>query len=279
MFRPFSLSFFTLCAAFAPVAAFAQPKTIDFSAPDDAKIAAPYTVPGGVAAAVDVKIENGALAFTNRAGGSFGVQLNVTPLDLSQISDLSFDYTLSSDAKVNIFLRSGGKYYAIYFSGPKRVRPGTTVLGDLGINSLSGHADIPLREWLGRSSGKVEEILIGNWDNTGYALAGIGGNGPGAKWTLDNLKLEKRVQSPVFEAGKFVGDELEIPARDLAEFNFDGVIFTSPTGIGPTMAAPFAINRCAAMSGMRAARKKVSRTARFCLTNSSAAPKSWRRER
>lgn len=216
--------FLLIFCALWPLAAIAQPKTFDFSAPSDAAIAVPYAVPGGVAASVDVKIENGALVFLNRAGGSFGVQLKITPLDLAQISHLSFDYALSGDAKVNIFLKVNGKYHAVFFSGPKRVRPGTTVLGDLKIAALTGRVEIPLREWLGVSSGTVEEILIGNWDNGGYALAGIGGNGPGAKWSLDNLKLEKRAQKPVFGAAHWVGDELEIPARDLGDFDFGNIV-------------------------------------------------------
>ena len=48
-------------------------------------------------------------------------------------------------------------------------------------------AHILLRAWLraqlpDAKSVVVDEILVGNWDNSGYLMAGIGGNGPGANW-------------------------------------------------------------------------------------------------
>ncbi|HEX8464669.1 MAG TPA: hypothetical protein VF627_08645, partial [Abditibacterium sp.] len=57
---------------------------------------------------------------------------------------------------------------------------------------------------------QVEEILIGNWDNVGYLLAGIGGNGPGATWTLDNFALSNpdvgapRAAKPSFDGNQIV---------------------------------------------------------------------------
>ena len=217
------------------VPAFAQtstaPRVVDFSRPDDAKIATSYAAPGGVASGASVALENGALNIVNRAPGSFGVQLNVTPLDVDQITDLTFDFKASPDAKINWFFRANGNYYGAHFLGPARVRPGAISLGDVEMSEGKNgwkRAHIPLRAWLrsvlpDAKTVVVDEILVGNWDNENYLMAGIGGNGPGANWQIDDLKLEKRSESARFGPARWEGQCFVLPARDLASFDFNGL--------------------------------------------------------
>lgn len=178
----------------APPVAPTAPRVWDFSDAKAPAFASPYAAPGGVAARVDIQNQNGALQFVNRAGGSFGVKLAITPFDAQQYPTLSFDYTRSSDTKINLFFKVNGGFYGVIFSGPPRVRIGSYLLGTLPNVGNKGHVVIPLRDWLSRFQPKaqklqVEEVLAGNWDNDGYLLAGIGGNGPGATWSLDNFTL------------------------------------------------------------------------------------------
>ena len=208
-----------------------QPRVVDFFKPDDAKLATSYAAPGGVASGAVVSLENGALNIVNGAPGSFGVQLNVTPLDVDQITDLTFDFKASSDAKINWFFRANGNYYAVHFTGPTRVRPGAIELGDAQISDGKPgwkRAHIPLRAWLRSAlpdakSVVVDEILIGNWDNEGYLMAGIGGNGPGANWQMDDLQLEKRTETAQFGPARWSGQKFVLPARDLANFDFNNL--------------------------------------------------------
>ncbi len=207
--------FFLLFAA--PVLAQSAPIIYDFNDPKAAPIAVPYAAPGGVTAKVDVEIHNGALQLTNRAGGSFGVKWNIPPFDAEEFSVLSFDYTRSDDAKINLFFKVNGAFYGVAFSGPPRVRPGSFLLGAVPNVGNRGRAVIPLRDWLRRFQPRaeklqVEEILAGNWDNEGYLLAGIGGNGPGATWSIDNLTLAPEPQSaPRFAAPRFEGNSVVWP--------------------------------------------------------------------
>ncbi len=204
---------------------------MDFSKPDDAKTAQPYAAPGGVTSGAVVSLQNGALNIANRAPGSFGVQLNITPLDVDAITDLTFDFKASADARVNWFFRANGNYYGVHFTGPTGVRPGAVSLGDAEISAGKDgwkRAHIPLRGWLravlpDAKSVVVDEILIGNWDNEGYLMAGIGGNGPGAHWQMDDLKLEKRAETPMFGPARFDGQRFVLPARDLSSFDFSGL--------------------------------------------------------
>ena len=221
-----------LLAALFAAPAFAQtptqPRVVDFSKPDDAKTAQPYAAPGGVTSGAVVSLRDGALDISNRAPGSFGIQLNIAPLDVDQITDLSFDFKASPDARVNWFFRANGNYYGVHFTGPTGVRPGAIELGDAQISAGKDgwkRAHIPLRGWLravlpDAKTVVVDEILIGNWDNEGYLMAGIGGNGPGANWQMDDLRLEKRAETPVFGPARWDGQKFVLPARDLSNFDF-----------------------------------------------------------
>ena len=204
------------------------PRIVDFSQADDAKIVTSYAAPGGVASGAQVSLESGALNIVNRAPGSFGVQLNIAPLDVDQITDLTFDFKASPDAKINWFFRVNGNYYAVQFLGPARVRPGAISLGNAQISDGKPgwkRAHIPLRAWLRSAlpdakTVVVDEVLVGNWDNDGYLLAGIGGNGPGANWQMDDLQLEHRVETAQFGPARWNGEKFVLPARDLANFDF-----------------------------------------------------------
>lgn len=193
-------------------------KSWNFSDPKAPPLASQYTAPGGVTANVEIKPVDGALRFTNKSGGSFGVKLEATPFDAQQFPVVAFDYTRSSDAKINFFFKVNGAFYGVVFSGPSKVRPGSFLLGAIPNVGTKGRAVIPLRDWLRRFDPKaeklnVEEILIGNWDNDGYLLAGIGGNGPGATWSLQSFTLTQvpKVDGVHFAKPSFSGNEIIWP--------------------------------------------------------------------
>ena len=155
-----------------------------------------YSRPGDVSSGVDVKSVDGALQMTNVHPGSFGADTKMSTFDALKFGDIFFDYKLPPGVKVNFFFHINGTYYGVIFSGPK-MRPGTTLLGkipDVTTDNKWHRAHIPLRQWLQgveplTSAFKVDEIVIGNWDNTNWLMAGIGGNATGANWQLDNWTL------------------------------------------------------------------------------------------
>jgi hypothetical protein len=201
-------------------AALAQGETKSWNL-SDAKtppLASRYAAPGGVEANVDIKVVDGALRLTNKSGGSFGVKIEATPFDAQQYPVVAFDYTRSSDTKINFFFKVNGAFYGVVFSGPAKVRPGSFLLGTIPNVGNKGRVVIPLRDWLRRFQPKadklnVEEILAGNWDNEGYLLAGIGGNGPGATWSLQNFSLGGKAKTEGAHFGKptFSGNEIVWP--------------------------------------------------------------------
>ena len=155
---------------------------------------APYAAPGGVPSGATLSVENGALKIVNAHPGSFGMTASMAPFDALKYGTLAFDYKLGPSVKVNIFLRVKGKYHGIIFCGPDRVRPGSIKLGtiaDVRADNQWHRAVVPVRAWLQKlypldETLNVDEIIVGNWDNTGYLVAGFGGNPAGATYWLDN---------------------------------------------------------------------------------------------
>ncbi|RYG66577.1 hypothetical protein EON80_15150 [bacterium] len=218
--RLLPLSFCLLSAVSLGSVAFAQgeAKSWNFSDPKAAPLATQYTAPGGVTSNVEIKVVNGALRLTNKSGGSFGVKIEATPFDAQQFPLVNFDYTRSNDAKINFFFKVNGAFYGVIFAGPSKVRPGSFLLGTIPGVGNKGKVVIPLRDWLRRFQPKadkliVEEILVGNWDNDGYLLAGIGGNGPGANWTLQSFSLtgEPKADKGHFGKPTFIGNDIVWP--------------------------------------------------------------------
>lgn len=227
----------------------------DFGAATDAAknrdFAVAYAAPGGVAARVSIEAKNDALRFTNRAGGSFGLKLNVAPFDANRFPTLDFTYTRSPDTRINFFLRVNGSYYGVIFCGPPRVRPGSFLLGTVPKVGAAGRVVLPLRDWLRRFEPlaeklQVEEILVGNWDNEGYLLAGIGGNGPGATWSLTKFAILPASDAPpLFQTPSFDGNRLSWPLSsgdlntptailevDGRKFGFDSPFLRLQTDLG-----------------------------------------------
>ncbi|HEX8834317.1 MAG TPA: hypothetical protein VF719_08950, partial [Abditibacteriaceae bacterium] len=158
---------------------------------------APYVVPGGVPAGTQLSLKDGALVLRNAYAGSFSVDTKMAAFDAQEKGHLFFDYKLAPEVKVNFFFRVNGVYHAAVFSGPTRVRPGGILLGaiaDVRADNQWHRAHLPLGDWLRAlypttSALIVDEVIIGNWDNDGYLMAGFGGNGAGATWMIDNFAL------------------------------------------------------------------------------------------
>lgn len=188
-----------------------------------------FAVPGGVPSGARFVMENGTLKMTNAFAGSFSVDTKIKPFNADKHSHIFFDYKLTPDVKVNLFFRVNSKFYGVTFSGPNRVRPGSVLLGKIaGVKADNQwhRAHIPLRDWLRENdplatSLDVDMVVFGNWDNEGWLMAGIGGNGPGATWWIDNFTL---VGSGPGEAKFELRDDegKALPNPPAAQWNLDG---------------------------------------------------------
>ena len=162
-----------------------------------------YKRQGGVASGTRFETVNGALKITNAYAGSFGIDTKVPAFDAENYGHLFFDYLIpptkdrNKTVRVNLFLRLKGIYHGANFTGPPEVRPGSVLLGTIAKVEADGkwhRAHLPIREWLRKiypreDQLQVEEVIIGNWNSSNYLMAGIGGNGAGANWQMDNFSI------------------------------------------------------------------------------------------
>ena len=138
------------------------------------------------------------LQMANRAaGGSFGANVLDQRFDAAQLSQLGFDYKLSPDVKVNLYLNCGDKQYEIIFSGNKEPAPGCDLLGQIRGVVADGnwhHASFDLLGALQEAQGLTasticSDLWVGNQSNEHYLLAGFTGNHASATWYLDNFYM------------------------------------------------------------------------------------------
>lgn len=156
-----------------------------------------FAVKDGVPSGARFALDSGTLKLTNAFAGSFSVNTKIEPFSADKYSHLFFDYKLQPDVKVNLFFLVNDVFHGVTFSGPNTVRPGSHLLGKIEGVKADGQwhrAHVPLRDWLRRYDPLADElnvtmVVIGNWDNSGWLMAGMGGNGPGATWWMDNFAL------------------------------------------------------------------------------------------
>ena len=169
--------------------------SLSFTAPVAAQTALsiePYAALDGP----QIVVQNGVWTVENRAPGSFGTRWKLGESDAAKVARVRFEWKPSPDTKINFFFKIAGKYYAVLLSGTPDVRAGTVVLGRAQQTPLADgwrRVEFPLRAWaLGQNprarSLPIEEILLGNWENEGYLLAGIGGNSVGSKYQIRRLE-------------------------------------------------------------------------------------------
>lgn len=137
------------------------------------------------------------LRITNRTpGGEFGAEA-VPRFDVSQMGYLSFDYRVTPDVKVNLYLKARGQDYEIGFTGPAHGADRAIFLGQIAGVVADGqwhHAEFDLRAHLARWDSTARRFLarhlfFGNQHDEYYLQSGFGGNYAGTHYFLDNFQL------------------------------------------------------------------------------------------
>lgn len=131
------------------------------------------------------------------AGGTFAATLHAGRFDLRQLPRLAFDYRLTPDAKLNLYLTINNQLCEIAFSGYPEPAQGAHMIGavpDVQADGQWHHAELDLlglAEQAFDGAGRLlgGDLFIGNLNSRDYLDAGFGGNHAGSKAFLDNLAL------------------------------------------------------------------------------------------
>ncbi len=131
------------------------------------------------------------------AGGSFAATLHAGRFDLRELPRLAFDYRLSPDARVNLYLTINNELCEMVLSGGREPAGGARMIGAVPAVQADDawhHAEIDLLGYVEQALGAsgrllARDLFIGNLSSRDYIDAGFGGNHAGSKVFLDNLAL------------------------------------------------------------------------------------------
>jgi hypothetical protein len=137
------------------------------------------------------------LRVTNQdEGGHFTVYPVTAPFRISDFPVLSFDYRLDPDVKLSFYFYTNGQWHALKLTADQL--PGDDVLAigevpDVQADGRWHHAEVNLLELMQQvyPQFKVFQVnqlaLCPPWES--YARCGIGGNGRGARYWIDNFRI------------------------------------------------------------------------------------------
>jgi len=132
------------------------------------------------------------------AGGDLTVWAGIGAFDALKLPKLRFAYKLPAEVKVNLYLQVGGSYYALEFTGGPQP-PGTckTVgkIENVQPDNQWHTAEVDLGAALraarpNDTSLQVSQLCLSAPKDTYYRV-GIGGNGWGANYSLDDFELTR----------------------------------------------------------------------------------------
>ncbi|MDA0836951.1 MAG: hypothetical protein O2857_04130 [Planctomycetota bacterium] len=150
------------------------------------------------------------LRLTNAlSGGDFGARAPITGINLLKVDELSFDYRLPTEARVNLYFSikddpKHRKWSFIHLNGDStsgelimRVDDTETIIADGEWHRFSMDLGEHLaRIYPGKETLTLDKMVFGNF-HEGYLNVGFGGNAAGTTFHLDNFKIRSRSASPV----------------------------------------------------------------------------------
>lgn len=137
------------------------------------------------------------LQITNQEdGGPFAVAAVTTPFEVEQWPELSFDYRLTPEVRVNLYLLIDDRWHAVKLTGEQAPWDDVPVIAGVPQVRADGrwhHARVDLLAGLEEIDADLppatvtQVVLSPPWES--YALCGIGGNGWGTRYWIDNFRI------------------------------------------------------------------------------------------
>ena len=159
-------------------------------------------------------------------GGNLACNVVSAPFDASEFPLVSFDYRVERDTKADFFVRAGGRWYDIGFTGAAADYRNKDVnivyagrIPGIVPDGLWHHAGVDLGHLLSEKTRNtlVEEIILADWKAGGYMKLEFGGNAEGASVLFDNFAVARDTVAAVKHA--WSGDSVMI-----ADFENGGLL-------------------------------------------------------
>ncbi len=147
------------------------------------------------------------LRLTNKKrGGNFASNIRQTPFDARKYPLVRFDYKIPQDVEMNFLVKVSGRWYDIQFTDDskeykyKRVNmAGIGKIEEVIADNNWHTAEFNLYEMLRTKTRNyiVEEMIMADWDITGYMKLEFGHNHQGATYYIDNFGIWKNPQASI----------------------------------------------------------------------------------
>lgn len=147
------------------------------------------------------------LKLTNKKrGGNFASNIRQTPFDAKKYPIIRFDYKIPTDVKINFLVKVSGRWYDVQFTDdPKEYRYKRVNMAGIGkiqgVNADNNWhtAEFNLYEMLRTKTRNhiVEEMIMADWDITGYMKLEFGNNNQGATYYIDNFGIWKDPEASI----------------------------------------------------------------------------------
>lgn len=147
-------------------------------------------------------------------GGNFGARIALPEINLRHVAELSFDYRVPPEAKVNLYFAVAGHEHFLEFTGEshtdailRRVGKIEGVVADRKWHRASFDLGRAVRELYPFVADlKITELRLGNF-HEGYLEASLGGNGEGVSYHVDNFRLVTVGANPARLSWRLTGAE------------------------------------------------------------------------
>ncbi|WP_447971553.1 hypothetical protein [Nitrospira sp. M1] len=137
-------------------------------------------------------------------GGNFAVNVSTTPFDIREFPVIEFDYRMEPEVKTNFYAKVSGRWYMVGLTDDpmelKRKRVNIANIGSVpGISADDQWhtAQFNLYDMLRTKTGNVmvEELIMADWDVTGYMKLQFGHNRSGATYYIDNFMIRRELET------------------------------------------------------------------------------------
>ena len=139
-----------------------------------------------------------------KAGGNFAANIRTTPFDAREFPVVEFDYRMEPEVKTSFYVKVSGRWYKIGLTDDHTELKNKRVnIADIGMvpgilaDDAWHTARFNLYEMLRTKTGHtiVEEMIMADWDVTGYMKLQFGSNREGATYYIDNFAISRELSA------------------------------------------------------------------------------------
>ncbi len=136
------------------------------------------------------------------AGGNFAVNIRSEPFDAKEFSIVEFDYRMEPEVKTSMYAKVSGRWYKIGLTDdPTELKNKRVNIADLGLvpgivaDDAWHTARFNLYDMLRNKTGhtRVEELIMADWDVSGYMKLQYGNNPKNATYYIDNFAISREL--------------------------------------------------------------------------------------